>query len=96
MKKIMVFALLITLSLMTTQSASAQPTGSGRYATAGYSLLITACNVNGVIFPVDSYAQIWAVNNFGQWVIIGHLTFGPPTGYVAVRLDGVTFPAYCS
>lgn len=96
MKKIMLFALLVAVSLMITSNVSAKPTEAGGHLMAGSSFLLTACTVDGVTYPVDSYAQIWAVNNFGQWVVIGRITFGGPSGYIAIRLDGVTFPAYCS
>jgi hypothetical protein len=100
MKKILVFgvrvfALLMAVTSITTQSVSAQATVPGRFVTAHYSLLISACNVNGVTYSVDSNLRIWAVNAWGQPLVIGYIEFGPPTGYIAVRLDGVTFPAYC-
>jgi hypothetical protein len=82
MKKMMVFALLVAASLMTIQNASAQT-------------VIARCNVNGVIYAEDSAQDLWAVNGFGYWFVIGRIS-GPAFGYTtAVRVDGATFSAYC-
>jgi len=81
MKKMMLFALLAAATLVSIPKASAQ--------------VIARCNVNGVIYPEDSNNNLWAVNGFGQWFVIGQVV-GPAFGYTtAVRTDGVTFQAYC-
>jgi hypothetical protein len=62
---------------------------------ANYQYPIRACNINGVMYSVDANLMIWAVNAYGQSFVIGYIEFGPPTGYIAVRNDGVGFLAYC-
>jgi|HubBroStandDraft_2_1064218.scaffolds.fasta_scaffold584123_1 hypothetical protein len=98
MKRIAAFVLLAVTSLTTTQNASAQPGQHPHYQTVQYTVppvaVRTVCNVNGVDYPVDFGSRIWGRNAYDQWFVIGRIV-ATPTGYVGVRLDGVTFPAFC-
>lgn len=98
MKKIVAVALLVAGSLMITQKASAQDPQRGRYQTIQYTLppvpIRASCDVNSVDYPVDFNSRIWGRNAYDQWFVIGRIV-ATPVGYVAVRLDGVTFPAFC-
>jgi len=97
MKKIMVFALL-AVTLMTTEGVSAQRAQQGNYQTVQFTVppvpVRTVCNVNGVDYPVDFGSRIWGRNAYDQWFVIGRIV-ATPAGYVGVRLDGLTFPAFC-
>lgn len=98
MKKIIVVALLVAGSLMHTPKASAQVMARDHYQTIQYTVppvpIRTVCNVNSVAYPVDFGSRIWGRNTYDQWFVIGRILL-TPAGYVAVRIDGVTFPAFC-
>jgi hypothetical protein len=98
MKKIVVVALLVAGSLMQTPKASAKATARGHYQAIQYAAppvpIHTVCNVNGVAYPVDFGSRIWGRNAYDEWFVIGRIVV-TPAGYIAIRLDGVTFPASC-
>jgi hypothetical protein len=97
MKKLLVFALFVGMSLMAGRNASAQNVRP-RYQTIQYTVppvpIQAVCNVNGVNYPVDFGSHIWGRNDYDEWFVIGQIV-ATPNGYVAVRLDGVRFRAFC-
>ena len=78
-------------------SALAQ-TEQGHYQTIQYSgppaPVMTVCNVNVFDYQIDFGCRIWAINNIGQWFVIGRIV-NTPYGTIAVRTDGTRFPAVC-
>jgi hypothetical protein len=81
-------------------SANAQPqfAGTGHLLGIQYSgppvPVMTTCNVNGVDYQIDFNYRIWGLAGYGQWMVLGEIV-RTPTGPVAVRNDGATFPALC-
>ncbi len=94
MKRILaIFAVAVALS--TAQLASAQSTHPAHLSAVTYAGAFSLnCYVNGVIYPVDDAANVWARNAYGNWFIVGELTY-TGTRYVVVRNDGVPFYAAC-
>lgn len=93
MKRIVsIFA--IAFALVTAQLASAQSSVRPHVSAVGYtSSAYLNCNVNGVIYPVDSAFNVWAWNGY-SWFIIGRLVI-TSGGYIVVRTDGAMFAASC-
>lgn len=92
------FALFTVASLSSNGHASEIPSNPPHYQTVQYALppvpVMTVCNVNGVDYQVDYSYRIWGVSAFGRWFVIGRIV-NTPNGTVAVRNDGLQFPASC-
>jgi len=85
--KHLIAVLAIAAALLTAQVASATPISNNS------EVVVTGCTVNGVNYPVDGYFNVWGVNAYGQWAIIGHL-FATANGWAVVS-NGLTYGAAC-
>lgn len=98
MKRILAVALFMVGSLASLKAISAQRPRSGHYEAIQYGVppapVMTVCEVNGVDYQVDYSYRIWGVNGYGQWLVIGRIAV-TPNGPIAIRLDGVRYPAVC-
>lgn len=98
MKRMIAIALFAVAGLIATGSAAAETPQQGHYQTIQHSVppvpVMTVCEVNGVNYPVDYTYRIWAVNGYGGWFVIGRIVT-TPTGPIAIRDDGVRYPAAC-
>jgi hypothetical protein len=56
--------------------------------------VMTVCNVNGVDYQVDYSYRIWGINALGNWFVVGRIV-NTAYGTIAIRTDGVRFPATC-
>jgi hypothetical protein len=94
MKRILAI-LAIAISGLTVQSAFAQIAQRPQVTNVAYvGAFNMSCYVNGVTYPVDNAFNVWALNAYGNWFIIGRLV-NNGNGYFVVRTDGVTFAASC-
>jgi hypothetical protein len=94
MKHLLVASAIVAAALAT-QIATAQPLNlTSLTAAMSYQVVAMNCSVNGVVYPVDQQGNVWAVNAYGNWFIIGHLQM-TAGGYVVIRNDGTVFPAVC-
>ena len=98
MKRIILVALFVVAGLIAARNAGAQTLTQGHFQTIQYAVppvpVMTVCTVNGVDYQIDFNYRIWGVNNFGRWFVIGRIVT-MPYGPIAVRNDGVRFPAVC-
>jgi hypothetical protein len=98
MRKIMMLALLVCAASLLTGAAAAQTRRDApHYQYVQYvaaPVLTNSCLVNGVVYGVDANSSIWAQDAYGRWFIMGRIV-ATPNGYIAVRNDGVRFPASC-
>lgn len=98
MKRMMAIALLGVAGFLLTKGAPAQEFGQAHMQLVQYSgppvSVMTMCYVNGVNYPVDYSSRIWGVNGYGTWFVIGRIV-NNGYGTVAVRNDGMQFPATC-
>jgi len=82
-KLLMVLSVLVATSLFNSPSTSAQPQPAPN--------LIMVCNVNGQLYNIDQYYGIYAPNGAYMGQLVAAAT---PSGWIAVRGDGVQFPVY--
>ena len=61
------------------QKIAMDPEYANQYVPAP--VFTNSCEVNGVVYGVDSYNRIWAQNAVGRWFIIGRIV-ATPNGYV--------------
>lgn len=102
MRKRMLITMLMPLAFaasLLTRTATAQirhdpPYGYRYVQYVAMPVLTNSCEVNGVVYGVDANSRIWAQNALGRWFIMGRI-IATPNGYIAVRNDGVQFPAVC-
>jgi len=89
------FAVAGTLSVAAVPSLSSSAAHSQalQYAVPPVPVMMV-CNVNGVDYQVDYSYQIWGINALGNWFVIGRI-INTPNGTLAIRTDGVRFPAAC-
>jgi hypothetical protein len=78
--------------------APAPSSSIAHYQTAQYAVppvpVMTVCNVNGVDYQVDYSYRIWGINAVGNWFVIGRIV-NTSYGTIAIRNDGVRYPASC-
>ena len=77
----------LAAALLVGRAASAEPIETNS------ELVVTGCTVNGVTYPVDGAFNVWGLNAYGQWIIIGHL-FATANGWSVVS-GGLTYWATC-
>lgn len=84
MKKLgIVVSALVAMCVVVSPSAKAQP------QPAPYVMMV--CNINGLLYNIDQNYGVYAPNGF----YMGQLVAAPtPSGWVAVRTDGVRFAVY--
>ncbi|WP_263350429.1 hypothetical protein [Acidicapsa acidisoli] len=91
-------ALFTVVGPFSSGDAPALSSPAAHYQTAQYAVppvpVMTVCNVNGVDYQVDYSYQIWGVNAFGNWFVIGRIV-RTAYGTIAIRTDGVRYPAAC-
>lgn len=91
-------ALFTVVGSLSGGTAPALSSNTAHYKTVQYSVppvpVMTVCNVNGVDYQVDYSYRIWALNAVGNWFIIGRIV-NTSYGTIAVRNDGVRYPASC-
>jgi hypothetical protein len=93
MKRILAI-LAIAISVVTAQFASAQSVQHPHMVQVAYGGAFNMnCNVNGVTYPVDGAFNVWALNVYGRWFIIGQLT-NNGNGFFVITPNG-TYPASC-
>jgi hypothetical protein len=77
------FSVLVAASLFTSPSVKAQPQPTP--------YVLMTCNINGQLYNIDQTYGIYAFNGF----YMGQLVAAPtPSGWVAIRSDGVRFPVF--
>jgi hypothetical protein len=98
MKRIIAIALVTAAGFFATGSSEAQTAQHGHYQTVQYAVppvpVMTVCEVNGVDYQIDYGYRIWGVNAYGRWFVIGRIVT-TPSGPIAIRNDGVRYPAVC-
>jgi hypothetical protein len=98
MRKIMILTSLVLAASLAKGTAMAQTRyDASRYQDVQYvaaPVFTDSCEVNGVVYGVDAYSRIWAQNAVGGWFVIGRI-LAVPNGYIAIRNDGVRYPAVC-
>jgi hypothetical protein len=79
----MVFVLLAAALFLAAPSVKAQPVPQPE----PYVLMV--CNINGQLYNIDQNYGIYAFNGFYMGQLVAAQT---PSGWIAVRSDGVQFP----
>jgi len=84
MKKLAIaFSLLVATLFFGSTPAKAQP--------QPVSYFVMSCNINGQIYNIDQNGGIYGVGNFYVGQLVRAAT---PSGWIAVRVDGVQFPVF--
>ena len=97
MKKNMVLTLAAAAAFVVSGNAVAQTRHEEpllQYIQYAGPVFTYSCAINGAVYGVDAYSRIWAQDAMGRWFVMGRIV-STPEGYIAVRNDGVRFPAAC-
>jgi hypothetical protein len=86
---VLVIAALAVTSLVGSHSASAQPEPAATSIAAATFIMV--CNVNGQMYNIDQNYGIYAPSGLYMGQLV---TAATPSGWIAVRSDGVQFPVY--
>jgi hypothetical protein len=81
--------LAIALSILLATWFPISPSASGRSMPAPYVIMV--CNINGLTYNIDQNYGIYAFNGYYMGQLVAAST---PSGWVAVRNDGVRFPVF--
>lgn len=101
MKRLIAVAtvMLVVAGFLSTERAEARTMAPAHFVTVQYLVppvpVMTVCYVNGVNYQVDYQSRIWTLGP-GGWFIIGRIAVLADGTTIAIRTDGLRFPAACN